>query len=64
MLQFISSNASGEKLVDRFFAGSTEDLVTALIEYRGLSSEESQRIRAMIERADKKQKGSNQREEK
>lgn len=59
----VSLGAKVVQLVDRFFGGSPEDLVTALIEYRGLSSEESQRIRAMIEKADKDQKGKNKREE-
>jgi len=40
------------QMVDRLFAGSPEDLVTALIEYRGLSSGESERIREMIEQAE------------
>jgi predicted transcriptional regulator len=40
------------QMVDRLFAGSPEDLVTALIEYRGLSSGESERIRKMIEQAE------------
>ncbi|MCS7471424.1 BlaI/MecI/CopY family transcriptional regulator [Stieleria sp. ICT_E10.1] len=40
------------QLVDRFFAGSPEDMVNALIEHRGLTSEESQRIRKMIQDAE------------
>ncbi|MCA9014148.1 MAG: BlaI/MecI/CopY family transcriptional regulator [Planctomycetaceae bacterium] len=44
------------QMVDRLFAGSPEDLVTALIEYRGLTSEETERIREMIEQAELKQK--------
>ena len=40
------------QLVDRFFAGSPEDMVNALIEYRGLTSEESQRIRKLIQDAE------------
>ena len=40
------------QMVDRFFAGSPEDMVTALIEYRGLTPRESERIRAMIDQAE------------
>lgn len=40
------------QMVDRFFAGSPEEMVTALIEYRGLSPAEAERIRAMIDRAE------------
>ncbi len=36
------------QMVDQFFAGSPEEMVTALIEYRGLSSVEANRIREMI----------------
>ena len=49
----------GEKvvhLVDRFLAGSPEEMVTALIEYRGLTHDEGERIRAMIEEAEAKMK--------
>ncbi|QDT43846.1 Penicillinase repressor [Gimesia alba] len=49
------------QMVDRLFAGSPEDLVTALIEYRGLTSEETERIREMIEQAESKQKQSRKR---
>ena len=44
------------QMVDRLFAGSPEDLVTALIEYRGLTSDETERIRQMIDQAGSKQK--------
>jgi len=44
------------QMVDRFFAGSAEEMVTTLIEYRGLSPDEAQRIRDMIDEADTKQK--------
>ncbi len=47
-----SLGAKVVQLVDQFFAGSPEDMVTALIEYRGLSPEEAERIQAMIEAAD------------
>ena len=43
-------------MVDRLFAGSPEEMVTAFIEYRGLSPEEAQRIRDMIDDADTKRK--------
>lgn len=49
----------GEKvvqLVDRFFAGSPAQMVTALIAYRGLTKEEAERIRVMIENAESKSK--------
>lgn len=47
-----SLGAKVAQMVDRFFAGSPEDMVTALIEYRGLTDEEGQRIRAMIQQAE------------
>jgi predicted transcriptional regulator len=40
------------QMVDRFFQGSTEAMVTALLEHRGLSQDEARRIRAMIEQAE------------
>ena len=46
----------GEKvsqMVDRFFAGSPEEMVTALLEYRGLTNEEADKILAMIDEAEK-----------
>ncbi len=52
------ANVLGAKvaqMVDRLFAGSAEELVTALLEYRGLSSEEAERIRIMIEEAETNQ---------
>jgi predicted transcriptional regulator len=62
----VSLGAKVVHLVDRFFGGSAEELVTALIEYRGLSREESKRIRDRIEIAEReqKQKRNNSREEK
>ncbi len=51
-----SLGAKVSQMVDRFFSGSTEDMVTALLEYRGLTPEESQRIREMIEKSEAKQK--------
>ena len=40
------------QMVDRMFAGSPEAMITALLEHRGLSSDEAQRIREMIEEAE------------
>ena len=51
-------------MVDRLFAGSPEEMVTALIEYRGLSPNEAERIRGMIDAAEKKQKRGTKRREK
>ena len=53
--KIVSLGAKVSQMVDRLFAGSPENLVNALIEYRGLSTDESQRIRDMIEQADAKQ---------
>ncbi|MEX1229468.1 MAG: BlaI/MecI/CopY family transcriptional regulator [Planctomycetaceae bacterium] len=47
-----SLGAKVVQLIDRFFSGSPEDMVTALIEYRGLTPDEAQRIRTMIEHAE------------
>ena len=44
------------QMVDRLFAGSPEEMVTALIEYRGLSQQEAKRIRSMIEQAEARRK--------
>ncbi len=52
----VSLGAKVVQVVDRFFAGSPEEMVTALIEYRGLTKEEAERIRAMIEEAERKMK--------
>lgn len=49
------------QMVDRLFAGSPEDLMNALIEYRGLTDEESDRIRNMIDQAESKQKSASKR---
>ncbi len=49
----------GEKvsqMVDRLFGGSPEELVTALIEYRGLSADEAKRIRDKIQQAENRPK--------
>ena len=37
------------------FAGSPEEMVTALIEYRGLSADEAERIRTMIDQSESSQ---------
>jgi len=52
----VSLGAKVGQMVDRFFAGSPEAMVTALIEYRGLTREEAERIRATIEKAETKRK--------
>ena len=49
-----SLGAKVSQMVDRLFAGSPDELVTALIEYRGLSPDEAQRIRTMIDEAEAK----------
>ncbi|MHC4404773.1 MAG: BlaI/MecI/CopY family transcriptional regulator [Planctomycetota bacterium] len=59
----VSLGAKVAQMVDRLFAGSPEEMVTALIQYRG-SPDEAQRIRAMIDEADKKQKRSTKQREK
>lgn len=46
-----SLGAKVAQMVDRLFAGSPEEMVTALMEYRGLSPNEAERIRAMIDAA-------------
>ena len=47
-----SLGAKVAQMIDRFFAGSPEEMVTALMEYRGLSPEEADRIRSMINAAE------------
>ena len=44
-----------QRLVDVFFAGSTEGLLAALLNQRKVSSAEATRIRALIDRAERKQ---------
>jgi len=41
------------QMIDRFFAGSAEEMVTALLEHRGLSEEEAKRIRKLIADSEK-----------
>ncbi|WP_299466892.1 BlaI/MecI/CopY family transcriptional regulator [uncultured Gimesia sp.] len=48
----VSLGAKVSQMVDRLFAGSPEEMVTALLEYRGLSPDEAERIRTMIEAAE------------
>lgn len=52
----VSLGAKVSQLVDRLFAGAPEEMVTALIEYRGLTKEEAARIRSMIDAAEGKMK--------
>ena len=49
-----SLGAKVSQMVDRLFAGSPEEMVTALMEYRGLSTDEADRIREMIDTAEAK----------
>ena len=44
-----------EQMVDVAFAGSADSLVMALLEARGVSADEAQRIRAMIAQAERSQ---------
>lgn len=60
----VSLGAKVAQMVDRLFAGSPEEMVTALIEYRGLSLDEADRIREMIKEAETKQKRRAKREKK
>jgi predicted transcriptional regulator len=48
----VSLGARVAQMVDRLFSGSPEDMVTALIEYRGLTPQEADRIRKMIDDAE------------
>lgn len=48
----VSLGAKVAQMVDRLFAGSPEEMVTALIEYRGLTPSEAERIREMIDKAE------------
>ncbi|WP_010587351.1 BlaI/MecI/CopY family transcriptional regulator [Schlesneria paludicola] len=57
----VSLGAKVAQLVDRWFAGSSDEMVTALIEYRGLSADEAERIRQMVEEAEAKTKRQNKR---
>ena len=46
------------EMVDKACGGNPEKLMLALLQYRGLSDEESTRIRQMLDEAKKKQTGS------
>ncbi|MGQ0633065.1 MAG: BlaI/MecI/CopY family transcriptional regulator [Planctomycetaceae bacterium] len=50
--QSTSLGAKVAQMIDRLFAGSPEGMVTALIEYRGLTPDEAARIRSMIKAAE------------
>lgn len=50
------------QMIDHFFGGSPEEMVTALLEHRGLTEEEAKRIRKMIEESERNT-GSNPRKE-
>jgi predicted transcriptional regulator len=52
----VSLGAKVVQMIDRLFAGSPEEMVTALIQYRGLSADESDRIRTMIDKAEAAQR--------
>src|SRR5262245_12785334 len=50
-----SVRSMAERLVDLAFGGSTEGLLAALLDQRGISAEEAERIRALIDQAERKQ---------
>ena len=60
----VSLGAKVAQMVDRLFAGSPEEMVTALIEYQGLSPDEAQRIRGMIDKANANKKRNTKQREK
>ena len=49
-----SLGAKVAQMVDRLFSGSPEEMVTALMEYRGLSPDEADRNKKMIDAAESK----------
>ena len=51
-----SLGAKVAQMVDRLFGRSPEVMVTALMEYRGLTADEAERIRAMIDATDSQAK--------
>lgn len=55
-----SLGAKVVQMVDQLFAGSAEEMVTALIEYRGLTPDEADRIREMIDKQEARQKDQSQ----
>jgi len=50
----VSLGAKVAQMVDRLFSSSPEEMVTALIEYRGLTQDEAERIRGMIDEVEGK----------
>lgn len=54
--RIVSLGAKVARIVDHWFAGAAAEMVTALIEYRGLTTDEAQRIRKMIDAAEAKTK--------
>lgn len=50
------------QMIDHFFGGSPEEMVTALLEHRGLTKEEAQRIRAMIKESEQTTKADTRKE--
>ncbi len=58
----VSLGAKVARIVDRWFAGAAEEMVTALIEYRGLTTDEAQRIRKMVEAAETTRKSRTKKE--
>lgn len=58
----VSLGAKVVQMIDRLFAGSPEEMVTALIQYRGLSADEADRIRTMIDKAEATQRSSGKRQ--
>ncbi|AMV20745.1 BlaI/MecI/CopY family transcriptional regulator [Planctomyces sp. SH-PL14] len=46
-----SLGASVARMIDHLFAGSPENMLMAMMEYRGLSDDEKERIRALIDNA-------------
>jgi predicted transcriptional regulator len=50
--QSLSLGGRVAQMIDRLFGGSPEEMVTALLEYRGLTADEAARIRSMIAAAE------------
>ena len=59
----VSLGAKVAQMVDRLFAGSPEEMVTALLEYRGLTADEAERIRDMIDESEKQRQRNTKREQ-
>jgi predicted transcriptional regulator len=60
----VSLGAKVAQMADRLFAGSPEEMVTALIDYRSLSPDEAERIREIIDEANTKKKRNTKQREK